>query len=44
MTTIRIPSPLRPHTQELKEIVVQQNSITGAMTQLVDEYLDLRTH
>ena len=44
MTTLRIPSPLRPYADGVSEIEVQAENVSQAMDNLTDQYPALRQH
>ena len=44
MTTIRIPSPLRPYTAGQVEINIQGSTVVSALNDMVARYPDLRPH
>ena len=44
MSTLKIPTPLRPYAGGQTKIEVQATTISGALDQLVDDYPDIRQH
>ena len=44
MTTLKIPSPLRPYADGVSEINVQADNVGGALNQLAQTYPALQTH
>lgn len=44
MTTIRVPTPLRPYTGGAKEVEVSGETVTQALGDLVQHYPDLKRH
>ena len=44
MTTIRIPTPLRPYTNGNSSINVSGNTVGAALTSLTQQHPDLRQH
>ncbi|MDX1416099.1 MAG: ubiquitin-like small modifier protein 1 [Candidatus Promineifilaceae bacterium] len=44
MTTIRIPTPLRPYTGGQSKIAVSGDTVGAALTQLTAQHPDLRQH
>ncbi len=44
MSTIRIPTPLRPYTGGNKEIQVQADTVERALQQLLDQFPALKPH
>ena len=44
MSTLRIPTPLRPYTEGVSEIEIQVGSVGQALEQLVSEHPALKPH
>jgi molybdopterin converting factor small subunit len=44
MSTIRIPSPLRPYTDNLKEVEVNATNVKEALAALTERYPRLKPH
>ena len=44
MTTIKIPTPLRPYTDGLKEVHVNGQTVGFIMHDLTENYPDLKNH
>ncbi|UCF60800.1 MAG: MoaD/ThiS family protein [Anaerolineaceae bacterium] len=44
MNSIRIPTPLRPYTDNLKEVEVDASNVGEALDVLTDRYPNLRPH
>lgn len=44
MTTIRIPTPLRPYVQGESKVAVSGSTVGGALGDLTYQYPDLRQH
>lgn len=44
MTTVRVPTPLRPYTGGLKEVVVEGNTVGAALRDLVRRCPAVRPH
>lgn len=44
MSSVRVPTPLRPYTDGQKEVEVQANTVGGAIEQLAEQYPDLKNH
>jgi adenylyltransferase/sulfurtransferase len=44
VNSIRIPTPLRPYTDNLKEVEVEATNVGEALNALTQRYPDLRTH
>ena len=44
MTTIRIPTPLRPYTNGQRSVQVAGNSVGAALSNLTSQHPDLRQH
>jgi len=44
MSAVRVPSPLRPYTEGMKEIDVQAGTVGGALLALADQYPGVKTH
>ena len=44
MTTLRIPTPLRPYAQGKTEVPIKGNNVGEALTDLVNQYPSLRQH
>jgi adenylyltransferase/sulfurtransferase len=44
MTTLRIPSPLRPYADGVSEIDIQAENVGQAIEKLTEQYPPLRTH
>jgi molybdopterin converting factor small subunit len=44
MSSIRIPSPLRPYTDNLKEIEVNASNVGEALVALTEHYPSLKPH
>lgn len=44
MTTLRIPTPLRPYADGASEIEVQADNVALALEELTDKYPSLRKH
>jgi molybdopterin converting factor small subunit len=44
MTTIRVPTPLRPYTGGAKEVEVSGETVKEALGDLVQHYPDLKRH
>ena len=44
MSSIRIPTPLRPYADGQKEIEVQADTVDGALDQLIEDHPGLRQH
>ena len=44
MTTIRIPTPLRPYVAGQSKVAVSGETVGAALTDLTDQHPDLRPH
>jgi len=44
MSAVRVPTPLRPYTQGMKEIEVQAATVGEALQGLADQYPGVKTH
>ena len=44
MTTLRIPSPLRPYANGVSELQIQAENVGQAIEKLTEQYPPLRTH
>lgn len=44
MSSIRVPTPLRPYTEGNKEIAISADTVGGVLQQLTDQYPGLRQH
>jgi len=44
MTTLRIPTPLRPYAAGQTEVIVQGENVGEALKDLVSQYPTLKTH
>jgi MoaD family protein len=44
MTTLRIPTPLRPYAEGASEIEIQVKNVGEALDELTSKYPDLRKH
>jgi molybdopterin converting factor small subunit len=44
MATIRIPTPLRAYTDGQSEVVVQGDTVAGALADLLEQFPSLQTH
>ncbi len=44
MASIKIPTPLRAYTGQQAEVTVQGSTISEALSSLVTQYPDLKTH
>lgn len=44
MASIKIPTPLRPYTQNQAQVEVQGSTVGEALSDLVNQYPDLRQH
>ena len=44
MTTIRIPTPLRPYVAGQSKVAVRGETVGAALTDLTDQHPDLRQH
>jgi adenylyltransferase/sulfurtransferase len=44
MTTLRIPTPLRPYAEGASEIEIQAENVGLALTELTDRYPSLKKH
>ncbi len=44
MTTIRIPTPLRPYSNNNATVTVTAGTVASAMTDLTTQYPDLQQH
>jgi adenylyltransferase/sulfurtransferase len=44
MTTLRIPTPLRPYAEGAGQIEVQATTVSGAMMELTNTYPALKKH
>lgn len=44
MTTLKIPTPLRPYANGVSEIQVSSSKVGGALNELITQYPELRQH
>ena len=44
MSTLKIPTPLRPYADGQSKIEIQGDTVAKALNQLVDDYPDIRQH
>lgn len=44
MSSVRVPTPLRPYTEGNKEIEVDAETVGGVLEQLTEQYPGLRQH
>jgi molybdopterin converting factor small subunit len=44
MSAVRVPTPLRPYTEGLKEIEVQASTVGEALQRLAEQYPGLKAH
>ncbi len=44
MSAVRVPTPLRPYTEGMKEINVQAGTVGEALKGLADQYPGVKTH
>lgn len=44
MTTLRIPTPLRPYASGQSQIEVRSNNVAGALNELIAAYPELKQH
>lgn len=44
MSAVRVPTPLRPYTQGMKEVEVKAGTVGEALKRLADQYPGVKTH